>query len=96
MTSTGNEPSKKVLKKEKISIKGMPTHNSETTQINQTRKNGTQTSSFGVSARTNHDSSKFYNSKLYKELNSKEKETYEIENKIPLEKLDKIFCSSGD
>ena len=30
---------------------------------------GTQTSAFGTTGRVNHDSSKFYNTKLYKELN---------------------------
>ena len=58
-------------------------------------KNGTKTSSFGVSARANHDASKFYNSKLYKNLNKKGnvtfKETFLSENK-----LDKIFCSSSE
>jgi len=29
------------------------------------KENGTSTSSFGTSGRVNHDSSKFYNSKLY-------------------------------
>ena len=32
--------------------------------------NGTQTSAFGTSARINHDSSKFYNSRMYKELDA--------------------------
>jgi len=58
-------------------------------------KNGTKTSSFGVSARANHDASKFYNSNLYKNLNKKRnvifKETFLSENK-----LDKIFCSSSE
>lgn len=36
------------------------------------RRNGTETSTFGTSGRSNHDSSKFYNSKLYKELGDKE------------------------
>lgn len=35
------------------------------------KKNGTETSTFGTSGRSNHDSSKFYNSKLYKELGDK-------------------------
>ncbi len=32
------------------------------------KKNGTHTSSFGTSGRINHDSTKFYNSKLYSEI----------------------------
>lgn len=35
------------------------------------QKNGTETSAFGTSGRINHDSSKFYNSKLYSELGEK-------------------------
>jgi hypothetical protein len=35
------------------------------------RPKGTETSSFGTNGRINHDSSKFYNSKLYKELDEK-------------------------
>lgn len=57
---------------------------------------GTETVSFGSTARINHDSSKFYNSKLYQELNSKEKELYVPENKIPTETLNKIFCASSE
>jgi len=60
------------------------------------QKLGTQTSSFGVSARINHDSSKFYNSKMHKELNAKEAEEYAPENKISTDNLDKIFCSSSE
>lgn len=58
--------------------------------------NGTVTSSFGVSTRINHDSSKFYDSKLYKELNHTETETYEKENILSSGNLDKIFCSSSE
>jgi modification methylase len=36
------------------------------------KRNGTETSAFGTNGRSNHDSSKFYNSKLYKELGDKE------------------------
>lgn len=35
------------------------------------RPKGTETSTFGTKGRINHDSSKFYNSKLYKELEEK-------------------------
>ncbi|HNL07524.1 MAG TPA: site-specific DNA-methyltransferase [Chitinophagales bacterium] len=35
------------------------------------KQKGTETSSFGTSGRVNHDSSKFYNSKLYQELGDK-------------------------
>ena len=57
--------------------------------------NGTQTSSFGVSARLNHDSSKFYNSKMYKELNLDGNKLFERENFIPQKYINKIFNSSS-
>ncbi|MBU2639003.1 MAG: site-specific DNA-methyltransferase [Nanoarchaeota archaeon] len=59
-------------------------------------KKGTQTSAFGVSARLNHDSSKFYNSKLYKELGKKPNPESIQENQIPKQNLNKIFCSSSE
>jgi len=58
--------------------------------------NGTQTSSFGVSARLNHDSSKFYKSKMYDGLNGNEKKGFEKENGIHADFTNKIFCSSSE
>ncbi len=60
--------------------------------------NSTQTSSFGVSARLNHDSSKFYNSKMYRDLNSNKKEIifFEKEKEIPQNFLNKIINSSSE
>jgi len=64
--------------------------------IKQNRKrNGSQTSSFGVGTRINHDSSKFYNSKIYAGSNN----TYfakDIENPIPQENINKVFCKSSE
>ncbi|CEM62476.1 Type II restriction modification system,methylation subunit (fragment) [Treponema phagedenis] len=57
-------------------------------------KSGTETSSFGVSGRINHDSSKFYDSKLYKELEKKEQIISDIENPFPKELLDSIILGS--
>lgn len=48
------------------------------------RSKGTQTSAFGTNGRINHDSSKFYNSKLYKELEEKKLLT-EAESPFPVE-----------
>lgn len=59
------------------------------------KTNGTQTSSFGVGKRINHDSSKFYNSKIYAGTNN----TYfakEIENAIPENNINKVFCKSSE
>ncbi len=57
---------------------------------------GSQTSSFGTVSRVNHDSSKFYNSKLYKELKTAETSIHYKENPIPKDCLNKIFCSSSE
>ncbi len=59
------------------------------------RKNGTKTSSFGSPGRIGHDSSSFYASRLYEEL-PKENHVKYIENPIPVETLDKIFCKSSE
>lgn len=59
------------------------------------KKQGTETSSFGTSGRINHDSSKFYSSKLYEGLNNGKKVKY-IENEIPKKFLNKIFCKSSE
>src|SRR4030067_2469036 len=55
---------------------------------------GTQTSAFGSPGRINHDSSKFYNSRLYTDLKF-EKIEYE-ENKVDERVIDKIFCKSSE
>lgn len=60
-----------------------------------TAKKGTTTSSFGTPGRINHDSSQFYNSRLYEGLIIDEK-VKQIENKIPLELLNKHFCHSSE
>ena len=59
------------------------------------RKRGTQTSSFGSPGRINHDSTPFYTSKLYEGLPKEQKIKY-VENLIPLQCLDKIFCKSSE
>ena len=48
------------------------------------KKNGTKTSSFGTPGRINHDSSSFYNSKLYQGLDNGGRVKY-VENKIKSE-----------
>ena len=59
------------------------------------RKKGTKTSSFGSPGRMNHDSTPFYTSKLYEGL-SKEEEVEYVENPVPPQFLDKIFCKSSE
>ena len=61
----------------------------------QERKNGTKTSSFGTPGRRNHDSSQFYNSRLYEGLTNDNKIKH-IENEIPEEYLNKHFCHSSE
>ena len=57
---------------------------------------GTKTSSFGISGRINHDSSKFYDSKLYRELNTEKKEVVYIENEINNKYINRIICRSSE
>jgi len=59
------------------------------------KKGGTKTSSFGSPGRINHDSTPFYASKLYNDLPKEQKGNY-VENSIPPEFLDKIFCKSSE
>lgn len=53
---------------------------------------GTKTSSFGTKGRVAHDSSKFYNSKLYKEITNKDSDI--IVNEFPNKLLNTIIASS--
>jgi len=59
------------------------------------RRSGTKTSSFGTPGRINHDSTKFYNSRMYEGLTESNEVKY-IENKIPEKNLEKIFCKSSE
>jgi site-specific DNA-methyltransferase (adenine-specific) len=58
-------------------------------------KKGTTTSSFGTNGRINHDSSKFYNSKLYSMLEEK-KVIDKTENKLPKKYLNKFIGGSAE
>ncbi|MCX6007763.1 MAG: site-specific DNA-methyltransferase [Chloroflexi bacterium] len=55
----------------------------------------TRTSSFGTPGRISHDSSKYYNSKLYDGLNANVQVDY-IENTIPAKYINRIFCKSSE
>ena len=59
------------------------------------KSEGTQTSSFGVGGRFNHDSSKFYSSKMYSKIDSSVM-IAEKENAIDSAILDKILCKSSN
>jgi len=57
------------------------------------RRSGTETSAFGTPGRINHDSTKFYKSRLYEGLRNRKRTRY-IENEIPEQNINKIFCKS--
>ena len=59
------------------------------------KRTGTRTSAFGSPGRVNHDSTPFYASKLYEGLPKEEIVDY-VENPVPTEFLDKIFCKSSE
>jgi len=59
------------------------------------RRIGTKTSAFGSPGRINHDSTTFYKSRLYEGLPTEEWVKY-IENPIPPEFLDKVFCKTSE
>ena len=56
---------------------------------------GTKTSAFGSPGRIAHDSRPFYNSRLYEGLPAEEAVPY-VENPIPAECLDRIFCKTSE
>jgi site-specific DNA-methyltransferase (adenine-specific) len=55
----------------------------------------TRTSSFGTPGRISHDSSSFYAGKLYAEM-PREQEVAYLENEVPPEHLNRIFCKSSE
>ena len=59
------------------------------------RRKGTQTSSFGAPGRIGHDSTTFYASRLYEGL-PKEKKVKYVENPVPVQFIDNIFCKSSE
>ncbi len=59
------------------------------------RERGTETSSFGSNGRISHDSTKFYNSKLYSSLEMKEIEDI-ADHELPQEHINKIILGSAE
>ena len=59
------------------------------------KRSGTKTSAFGTPGRINHDSRKFYNTRLYEGIIQAKKVKY-IENPIDRKFLNKIFCKSSE
>ena len=60
-----------------------------------TKKNGTKTSNFGNNGRYNHDSSEFYNKKMYSNGNGEKRVEY-VENEISEKYLNQIFCKTSE
>jgi len=58
-------------------------------------KKGTETSSFGTNGRINHDSSKFYDSKMYSGIKSISTDNYH-ENEFPIELMNKIILGNSE
>ncbi len=63
--------------------------------ILQKKTKGTATSSFGTPGRVSHDSSAFYNSKLYEGINIETAVEYR-EAPVPDQYLNQIFCKSSE
>jgi len=59
------------------------------------KKNGTRTSPFGSPGRIGHDSTPFYSSRLYEGLQKEKKVAY-VENPLPQECQNRIFCKSSE
>ncbi len=59
-------------------------------------KKGSKTSSFGTSSRINHDSSTYYNSRLYSELHADNGENNKPDNDFPAELENKILLGSSE
>ena len=59
------------------------------------KRTATETSSFGTAGHINHDSTKFYTSRLYEGIRHGKNVKY-IENKIPDKYTNKIYCKSSE
>jgi modification methylase len=58
-------------------------------------KRGTETSAFGTPGHTSHNSSRFYNSRMYQDLDKGQTGGYS-ENSVPPHVLDRILCQSSE
>jgi len=59
-------------------------------------KKGTKTSRFGTTARISHDSSQYYNSRLYTELKTENEEPLVSDNPFPVEYENKIILGNSE
>jgi DNA modification methylase len=63
--------------------------------VTKRKKKGTRTSAFGAPGRISHDSSSFYNSRLYEDQNENKTVEYR-EHPIPADRLDRIYMQSSE
>jgi DNA modification methylase len=59
------------------------------------RRRTTETSPFGTPGRISHDSSRFYESRLYEHVQGDRQVRY-VENPVPPEHLNRVFCKSSE
>lgn len=60
------------------------------------QRNGTRTSAFGSPGRINHDATPFYTSRLYEDVPGEDRSVSYVENPVPQQYLDRIFCRSSE
>ena len=63
--------------------------------MDEEKKQGTETSAFGTPGRVSHDSSRFYNSRMYQDISNGRKVRYH-ENPVPPEILNQVLCKSSE
>ena len=63
--------------------------------MNEEKKTSTDTSAFGTPGHINHDSSRFYNSRMYADLDRGKQVKY-VETPVPSDLLDRILCQSSE
>lgn len=59
------------------------------------KRKSTETSAFGTAGRVSHNSSRFYNSRLYSDMDQVKERPYR-ENPLPPEVVDRILCQSSE
>jgi site-specific DNA-methyltransferase (adenine-specific) len=59
------------------------------------KRKTTQTSSFGTAGRVSHDASRFYTSRLYESVSGEGEEAL-VENPLPGEAYNQVFCQSSE
>ncbi len=65
-------------------------------KANRPPKKGTETSSFGTPGRVSHDSSRFYQSRLYEGVHQEKANIEYVENTINKNHVNRIFCKSSE